>query len=891
MPATAGAQLALLILALAGPASPAEERDGDFARNMIEDGGFEMPAAESAWIENNWDGCVARFERSRLNPHAGSYCQRVTIHKKLGRDVQLLYPNLPIGPGSKVRLEFWIRGPQDTASLKPIEVLLRKWRPPYTCYFRAHVRLTPAWNRHVFNVTLPANTDKNDTCLMFVLAQETSFWLDDVSLRPLRDREPGEPLEGNQIANGSFEVGRDRWYATFRESGGYGNSPFATERNIDADLRVVIVPDAPHGTRVLHFEVFPKCSVAVTSAYFRLRYGHPATVSFWLKSSVKGAKLNARVGHGLFPRVVWEEHRITCPDTDWNRYTFTFVPSPSSSGTYFLELSTQTPAEYWLDAVIVNEGSAPLRIDRTRWSAVGWEPIDGNHPANIFSRGERVAFAILAYDNSGRKSQNLTGRVIDAWERAVATVRLDIPLNKRGLGQKTVELPSDRLGSFKCELFRAAEPDSAPAVEIVYHIPPKLTPLKQVRDSFFGGHFRLTPYNLHIAEQGGFRWLRLHPPLCTKWLVVEPQKGRFSFSLAGVKRARSIGFRILGTLGSVPTFYSSAPSGKASASVFANYAPSQWPAWREYCLRTMQAFGPYIDHWENWNEPDGGFLRVRKDQNRLDLFMKLHEQTYHAVRSANLPVTLVGGAVASLGRPLLWDALEAGVGKYCDAVSFHHYGPAPDRRLVNKIRALFGRPGRGGKELEVWHSEGGFWLATSRSWLKTAGIPATGLASMTEAAAELVKTLAVLKAIGVRRHFHYADFAHPAGRIAYRGECANLIDVNGIPHAAFGAHAAAVLLLEGSRGQGLEERKIDEANVRIARFERHGKPLWVLWSDRPIPLSRIHPFAPATTRAFDMMGNPLRLNEQTRLGTTPIYLLQEPTDTAGPRLTTRRTAE
>jgi hypothetical protein len=850
---------------------------GVFARpssNMISDPGFEIPSGESQWIENNWDNCIAEFERSRDKPHSGEYCQRVTILEQLGRDVQFLFPDLPVGPGSMVELRFWIRGAEGEIALRPIEVLFRRRAHPYTTYFVMRVGLTPEWHEYKCNVTLPEDTNPDDTCLMFVLAQETSFWLDDVSVRMLPSEQPGVPLEGNQVANGSFEVGRDRWYATFRESGGYVNSPIATERNTDADLRVITVPDAPDGNRVLRFEVFPKCSAAVTSAYFPLRYGHPATVGFRLKTSIKGAVLDARVGHGLFPNNVWAEERITSPNKDWNFHSFTFTPTPSTSGTYFLEFRTETVGEYLLDAVTVSEGTERLFSTRITPTVAGWEPVDDAHPANIFSFGERIAFNVRVQTEPGRELAHLTGHELDAWGREIENVEVTVPLSSQGLGQGTIELPSDRLGSFKCELFWDEHREGVPAVEIVYHVPPDLPPLKSVKDSFFGGHFQLTPNDLHIAKRGGFRWLRLHPPLCTKWLVVEPEKGEFAFSLSGAKRAKAMGFHILGTFGSVPEFYSSAQEGMATGSVFTNFAPNDWQAWEDYCALVMRVFGPYIDHWENWNEPDGGFLRVGPGQDRLDLFMKLSEHAYQAARSTIGDVTLVGGAVATLGRSLLFDGLEAGLGEYCDAVSFHHYGFTPDRRLIEKIESLSGRTGRDGKELGVWHSEGGLWLSVGGSWLKTTGLPNLGGTSMTEAAAELVKTMAVLKAIGVRKHFHYSGCGHQAGRIVYRNDCANLIDINGIPHAVFGAHAAAVLLLEGAEGKGFEERKVDNAILSVARFEREGKPILVVWSDRPVPLDRVAEFDPGTTKVFDMMGNGIDVDDATGIEPTPVYVMK-----------------
>jgi hypothetical protein len=219
--------------------------------NMISDPGFEIPHEDSPWIENNWDHCVAEFERTRNSPHGGEFCQRVTIREQTGRDIQILYPALTVGPGSMVELRFWIRGPANGPPLKPVEALFRKRSAPYTSYFSTHVKPGTQWHAHAYNVTLPDNTDPDDTCLMFVLAEETTLFLDDISVRMLPEEEPGSTIEGNQVLNGSFEVGRDRWYATFRESGGYINAPTATERNIDADLVAVEVPDAPDGDRAV----------------------------------------------------------------------------------------------------------------------------------------------------------------------------------------------------------------------------------------------------------------------------------------------------------------------------------------------------------------------------------------------------------------------------------------------------------------------------------------------------------------------------------------------------------------------------------------------------------------------------------------------------------------
>jgi hypothetical protein len=133
--------------------------------------------------------------------------------------------------------------------------------------------------------------------------------------------------------------------------------------------------------------------------------------------------------------------------------------------------------------------------------------------------------------------------------------------------------------------------------------------------------------------------------------------------------------------------------------------------------------------------------------------------------------------------------------------------------------------------------------------------------------------MALLKAIGVKKHFHYTGCGHQAGRIVYRNGFQNLIDINGIPHAAFGAHAAAVLFLEGAEGRGFEERNAADASARLARFERGSEEIVVLWSDKPVPLVQFPEFSPRSVHAFDMMGNRIGDPENASTGASPIYLV------------------
>jgi hypothetical protein len=484
---------------------------------------------------------------------------------------------------------------------------------------------------------------------------------------------------------------------------------------------------------------------------------------------------------------------------------------------------------------------------------------------------------------TGTKQTPLAWRTLDTWNREVGRGAVSVTLDPQGYGQAEIELPASLQGSFKCEAFAAAQAptdvSAMPQAEVIYHVLPHLKSPAEVPDSFFGGHVSLTPYNLLIAEKAGFCWLRLHPPLTTKWMVVEPRKDEFVFNTAGVARARQQGFHILGNFDTTPAFRAdAAPADAAKSTWYTSFAPASLDDWSNYVRRTAKAFAPYIDHWEVWNEPDGGFLRVRDGQDKEQVYLKLVEAARKAVNEAEPGAKLIGPTVATLERPFATHVLAKGLGKSLDGLSFHLYsedlGPEEKRPpLLDQIQALRNAEIEGGTEnLPLWHTEGGIWLQHGNTWLKTTGKPPIVTTSVADAASTLVRTAVALKAMGVTHHFMYAAYASPAGRVVYRDECSGMIDVNGIPHAALGAHAAMVAMIEEATPVKFEQIAAGSAKVSVARFRKGDTPITVLWSRQPATLAAI-PDLDAHATAYDMMGNPIPLDATTTVGLSPIYLL------------------
>ncbi|MBN8215183.1 MAG: hypothetical protein J0L75_01005 [Spirochaetes bacterium] len=695
-----------------------------------------------------------------------------------------------------------------------------------------------------------------------------------------KNRDTGAALTGNLVRNGSFEAGEEHWYPQFGDRGlGPNAADLAAEKNASARILAVEGSGYPHGRRALRMDVFEGCMVRLNSAFFPLRFGYPVVVTFQVKAPAIGKKFSLRVGYDREDAHAAARQTFKVEKEGWQKYSLAFTPPPSPSRSYFLDWSLAEAGEWWMDAVSVTEGEsgaayAPNPIN------VGWERADSNHPANLFYRDEIVRFNLLAETRPGPAFVKLYGRVVNAWGETVARVDETIPLSKEGLGKSGVILSAAEQGGFKCEFFTNARLEGVPLCEVVYGVIPKLKPSGDAGDSFFGGHVALTPWNLELARRAGFRWLRLSGPACTKWWSLEKEGGKMAFFTQGVERASRMGFRILGSLDSVPPFYGD-PGSKANPREpgwASGLPPRDLSLWRGYVSNTCAAYALWIQHWEIWNEPDGALLQPPPGSTREKVYVSLVANARRALGGLASNLTLVGGAVSSLKNPFLMEALTNGLAPQINGASFHfnfeEHSPneAPNPPALAILPKILEMPGYGGKPLSVWHTEGGPWHGEGGSWLRSARIPSTSALSMIDLAGTLVRTMASLKAIGVARHFQYQCFAHPSGAGVTQDEGGTMIDRSGAALPTFVAHAVAVSMLEGADGRGVEELAAGDAKVLSARFLRAGKAIDVVWSRIPVKLRSVAHLRWQDRDAFDLMGNPVDLNPETRLTQAPIYL-------------------
>ncbi|MCK6490459.1 MAG: hypothetical protein L6R48_19475 [Planctomycetes bacterium] len=857
-------QLRILIpLACVALAAAAEGEPIAIANPGFEDG-------LAGWTLDNWARNHASAEPDTVNPHGGRAAVRIEMKRVLNQaDLQFSSGPLALRPERALEVRFWARGVSNTAA---ITTMLRRTDAPYTAWFRCDTVLVDEWREFVYVTTLPPEAVRAPVSLRFRLNAAGVAWIDDVSVRELPARDPGPAPTANPVRNHSFEVGTEGWSATIRsrefpeawqEAGSYAPCP------PDGTLAAPVAEGCPHGRHCLQLEVPADSFAKLTSAYFPARYGHRVRLSLSLRAEPPGevaiGLVAGKNGNARFQSVQ------RTAETTWQRVEFDTVLKPGDSGVFAVQLAVDRPGRYQLDDVQVVEDDGAGCDPHPPAAAV--LPAADAPAGHLYAPDQPAAFRLMVAGAPAGAAWPCRWTVEDHRDRALAAGDLDLAVGADGAGEAAFTVPTARQGAFRISVRR----DGRLLAEQLYSVLPPLPPPGERPESFFGGHVDLTPYNLEIARKAGFRWLRLHPPLCTKWMAVEPRPGEWSFRTAAVEAARRQGFRILGSLDTAPEHACDGDPQRSHRPRWINsYPPADLAAWQRYVTLTTRAFAPAIEAWELWNEPDGGFLQVRPGVDKATVYGALLAATREALDRVDPRLVLVGPALADPGAPLGREILARGGGRHLDGFSLHCYGlsgggASPDYgALLPLLAGIAGFRDRRGQPLPVWHSEGGLWLAGGQSRLATWNIPPSSAVTPAQAAAAQVRAALLFKAAGAVRHFAFQAWAHPAGRKASEDVCSGYIEVTGIPGAGIAAHAALVALTEDATPAGVHLHQVAGGQVREARFTTPAGRLSAWWSDVPARLAQV---AADPAKAWDLMGNPLPPAEA-ELGEFPVYSLQ-----------------
>ena len=220
---------------------------------------------------------------------------------------------------------------------------------------------------------------------------------------------------------------------------------------------------------------------------------------------------------------------------------------------------------------------------------------------------------------------------------------------------------------------------------------------------FFGTQTHFGQYRsgadkiLDLIKNAGIGWIRDE----VYWSEVEKEKGVFRFPPAYdhyLSAAQARGIQVLLILDFGNALYSGAEKGAPATVV-------ERRAFARYCNEVVKRYRPFgVRHYEIWNEPNASMFW--KPQPSPGDYAKLLEVAYKSCKDADPGATVLGCSTSGTDLDFIGRVLDAGGGRFMDAVSFHPYcAPLPPEKKVitdfSKLKGL--APGK-----PLWITEFGY---------------------------------------------------------------------------------------------------------------------------------------------------------------------------------------
>lgn len=712
---------------------------------------------------------------------------------------------------------------------------------------------------------------------------EGRLWIDDATCRPLTagDRDSAPP-RGNLLRNASFEVGLDGWQ--------------------DAGTRSysLVAADAPHGSSVLATTWYGGSGNRLTSWPFPLYWGHPHTVSAWVRSA--GGSATVRIGVGEIASKVSNSdtllaHQDFAIDGTWRRVEFTFTPPPLPVDRGFLVITPPANTDLRLDAaqVEVAPAAGAWAPRHAIEAGIALDRANGRFHADEITGGVRVTGTVKIYNHGASASLDLRRRTRDLWERPRPGVGGQWTALALPPGLTTFAgvdfTPGPETGSFRAEV-DVDDTLSPPHADALFTIlPPAPSGEEQ---SSVGTHLDYDSETT-IPRDAGAGWTKTWR-LSWERMIDATERNR---SIGYLDRWRTAGLNVLAVVGGPPISEQARPASNAINWPGSWYSPTDMNRARAYARDLATSFGDRVGAWELMNEPDV-FLQTVSHPSREAAY-DAEAVAYATGLLEARPGALILAASATTDEPpaewiqhVLDGTATGPIGSPSEGlhlrqlvrgVSYHNYDgdPATTRRIVASIRSTLAaaavrhnQPGLAG--LELWDTE---WSASTsypsfrREQVRLLG--GYGYSGARRAAASVAQGFVARAGEGVKASFLY--HAYSPG-VVNESEFDAAYDLGGALRPTLAAQGVAARLLAGATAPSALSTTSEPALPSGAwgyRFNLpEGRVLLAVWGDdlQTAPVAWKLPALPAL-EVLDMMGNPLPSGPGSTLplGAEPTYAL------------------
>lgn len=557
-----------------------------------------------------------------------------------------------------------------------------------------------------------------------------------------------EELTENAIKNGDFALGTTSWHArywnkakidylvtediktsTVKVSTGY--QLVIPINNKNQSVRIMSEP-----FKVKKSETF-KCEISIRVE------GKPKNINVHLLNADHDFKANKTVG------------------SNWETIVLNDKFDAKGINYYRVEISSDgEPATIYIKSakLLQTVSALSLPIRELSFAAQAVKPLA------LFENGDDVAY-ILNSSNPTGISAKIDWTLTNLYGKHIANGKVNI---SSGITVKRISLGKLPLGWYSVSFTSAENRDNTSEIHN-FSVLPRLSERGKIdpEKSFFGTHTEITGDGLLAAKLMGFRWIRLHAPLITKWHAVEEQKGVYSYNDKAIADIKRVGFGIVGTLDRTALWASTGKSDpKTKSSNFYgaySYLPEEWAAWEKYVASVVKHYKNDIHYWQIWNEPDIPFLVPPEGVSNALAYDRIVRKTGPIAHKNNSDVTLLGG-VAYLrqiffgpGRQVdfIEEMAKLKTADKLDILTFHHYITKQESTKkfesdFDTVKALLKDPKR-----RYWVTELGLDCSGSN---KYEFLNNSSCSSPINAASQIIKFNVMLLAKGVEKIFYYNLF-------------------------------------------------------------------------------------------------------------------------------------
>jgi hypothetical protein len=376
---------------------------------------------------------------------------------------------------------------------------------------------------------------------------------------------------------------------------------------------------------------------------------------------------------------------------------------------------------------------------------------------------------------------------------------------------------------------------------------------------YFGINGHVPPtWAVEMMGEAGMGWVRAD----FDWHLVEPEDGKLSLEQYDrlYEDCEANGVKILGVLGYVPPWASSAPPNSTWDTII-HSPPSSVERFAEYVGQVVGYFAGRIDHWEIWNEPNYGFFLGTPA-----MYGAILEASYAAAKEANPESVILFGGPAAFGFEFIKEVcFRSETRKSFDILNVHEYLPLAEGEFFQGVVNATRVARQLGKK-EVWLTEMG-----KKGWGD-------------EQAAHLARTFLLCltqRGKGLNRVFWYQMFHDDR-------ESLGLLDENGTKKQSYDSYGTLTSVLgRGPKWVGTARTKgidLDDGETLYSlKYRTEGGTVIAVWRNTTLPYfgedRNVQVRVKGTmSRTVDLYGNEIEATQEGRWvevpsSWKPIYII------------------